>query len=88
MIKLFPGIWIIDEFTSTLDRDAAKILAFNLQKQARKQGRAVIAATTHKILLEDFAPNVHIHKLYGKEVTVRYHPKAEAAICSLTSNDH
>jgi ABC-type ATPase with predicted acetyltransferase domain len=26
--------WIIDEFTSTLDRDTAKILAFNLQKQA------------------------------------------------------
>jgi ABC-type ATPase with predicted acetyltransferase domain len=76
--------WVIDEFTSTLDRDTAKILAFNLQKQARKNGRTVIAATTHRDLLKDFAPNVHIHKRYGKEVTVHYYPKAKAAHCSLT----
>jgi len=76
--------WILDEFTSTLDRDTAKILAFNLQKQARKQGKAVIAATTHTDLLRDYAPNVHIHKRYGKEVTIRYHPKAKTATCSLT----
>jgi ABC-type transport system involved in cytochrome c biogenesis ATPase subunit/GNAT superfamily N-acetyltransferase len=76
--------WIIDEFTSTLDRDTAKILAFNLQKQARKQVKAVIAATTHKDLLKDFSPNVHIHKRYGKEVTVQYHPNAKAMQCSLT----
>jgi ABC-type transport system involved in cytochrome c biogenesis ATPase subunit len=76
--------WVIDEFTSTLDRDTAKILAYNLQKQARKHGKAVIAATTHRDLLKDFAPNVHIHKRYGKEVTVRYYPKAKAAQCSLT----
>jgi ABC-type transport system involved in cytochrome c biogenesis ATPase subunit/predicted N-acetyltransferase YhbS len=76
--------WLIDEFTSTLDRDTAKILAFNLQKQARKNGKAVIAATTHRDLIRDFAPNVHIHKRYGKEVTVRYYPKAKARQCSLT----
>jgi ABC-type transport system involved in cytochrome c biogenesis ATPase subunit/GNAT superfamily N-acetyltransferase len=76
--------WVIDEFTSTLDRDTAKILAFNLQKQARKFGKAVIAATTHRDLIPDFAPNVHIHKRYGKEVTVRYYPKAKATQCSLT----
>ena len=35
-------------------------------------------------MLRDFAPNVHIHKRYGKEVTVQYHPKAKAAACSLT----
>jgi ABC-type transport system involved in cytochrome c biogenesis ATPase subunit/predicted N-acetyltransferase YhbS len=77
--------WIIDEFTSTLDRDTAKILAYNLQKIARKHGKAVIAATTHRDLLRDFAPNVHIHKRYGKEVTVRYIPKAKAKNCSLTN---
>jgi ABC-type transport system involved in cytochrome c biogenesis ATPase subunit/GNAT superfamily N-acetyltransferase len=76
--------WILDEFTSTLDRDTAKILAFNLQKQARKLGKAVIAATTQTDLLKDYAPNVHIHKRYGKEVTIRYYPKAKAATCSLT----
>ena len=80
--------WILDEFTSTLDRDTAKILAFNLQKQARKMGKAVIAATTHQDLLKDFAPNVHIHKRYGKEVTIQYYPKAKAKCCSLTRQMH
>jgi ABC-type lipoprotein export system ATPase subunit len=76
--------WLIDEFTSTLDRDTAKILAFNLQKAARKHGKAVIAATTHRDIFRDLAPNVHIHKRYGKEVTVHYYPKAKVAQCSLT----
>jgi ABC-type transport system involved in cytochrome c biogenesis ATPase subunit len=39
--------WLMDEFAACLDRDTAKIVAFNLQKLARSQGKAVIAATTH-----------------------------------------
>jgi ABC-type Mn2+/Zn2+ transport system ATPase subunit len=50
--------WLMDEFAACLDRDTAKIVAFNLQKLARHQGKAVIAATTHSDLLEDLAPNV------------------------------
>jgi len=80
--------WLLDEFTSTLDRDTAKIVAYNLQKLARKRGKAVIAATTHTDLLKDLAPNVHIHKRYGKELTIRYHPKAQARECSLTQQMH
>jgi ABC-type ATPase with predicted acetyltransferase domain len=80
--------WILDEFTSTLDRDTAKILAFNLQRLARRLGKAVIAATTHMDLQKDFAPNVHIHKRYGKEVTVKYYPKNKAAACTLTRQMH
>jgi ABC-type lipoprotein export system ATPase subunit/GNAT superfamily N-acetyltransferase len=80
--------WILDEFTSTLDRDTAKIVAYNLQRLARAQGKAVIAATTHADLLRDLAPNVHIHKRYGKQVNVRYHPNAKAAACSLTRQMH
>jgi ABC-type transport system involved in cytochrome c biogenesis ATPase subunit/GNAT superfamily N-acetyltransferase len=76
--------WLLDEFTSTLDRDTAKILAYNLQRIARKHGKAVIAATTQRDLLKDFVPNVHIHKRYGKEVTIQYHPNAKADACSLT----
>ena len=75
--------WIIDEFTSILDQDTAKILAFNLQKQARRQGKTIIAATTRRGLIGDFAPNVHIHKRYGKEVTIHYYPKAKAKRCTL-----
>ncbi|MCW4046119.1 MAG: GNAT family N-acetyltransferase [Candidatus Bathyarchaeota archaeon] len=76
--------WILDEFTSTLDRDTAKIVAYNLQKHARQNHKAVIAATTHTDLKADLAPNVHIHKSYGKAVTIQYHPNAKATQCSLT----
>ncbi|MBT0160763.1 hypothetical protein G4O51_12355, partial [Candidatus Bathyarchaeota archaeon A05DMB-2] len=45
--------WLMDEFAACLDRDTAKIVAYNLQKLARQQGKAVLAATTHTDLAED-----------------------------------
>ena len=57
-----------------LDRDTAKIVAFNVQKLARKLGKAVVAATTHTDLFEDLRPSVHIHKRFGKEIQVKYLP--------------
>jgi len=75
--------WIMDEFCATLDRETAKIVAFNVQKLARKLGKAVIAATTHTDLLEDLAPSVHIHKRFGKEVTVSYKANDTKSECSL-----
>jgi ABC-type transport system involved in cytochrome c biogenesis ATPase subunit/GNAT superfamily N-acetyltransferase len=80
--------WLLDEFTSTLDRDTAKTVAYNLQKHARQQGKAVIAATTHTDLQKDLAPNVHIHKTYGKNLTITYHPHAKATECTLTRQTH
>ena len=84
--------WLLDEFTSTLDRDTAKIVAFNLQRIARQQGKAVIAATTHCDLQADLAPDVHIHKRYGKQITVTYHRNrsrpAEERQCSLVRQIH
>jgi hypothetical protein len=73
----------MDEFAATLDRDTAKIVAYNLQKHARQQGKAVLAATTHTDLLEDLNPSVHIHKRFGKEITVNYYPNKPAKECSL-----
>lgn len=75
--------WIMDEFCSTLDRDTAKIVAFNVQKLARKEGKAVVAATTHKDLFEDLAPSVHIHKRFGKEIMVKYHNNRYTPECTL-----
>jgi hypothetical protein len=66
--------WIFDEFCFMLDRDTAKIVAFNVQKLARKLGRAVLAATTHTDLFRDLKPSVHIHKRFGKELQVKYYP--------------
>lgn len=76
--------WLIaDEFAATLDRDTAKIVAYNLQKLARQQGKAVIVATTHDDLTEDLAPSVLVRKRFGEEIDIKYSPKAAAAECSL-----
>ncbi|MDG6222935.1 MAG: ATP-binding cassette domain-containing protein [Candidatus Bathyarchaeota archaeon] len=75
--------WIMDEFCATLDRETAKIVAYNVQKLARQLGKAVVAATTHTDLFEDLAPSVHIHKRFGSEVTVNYYPNKTRPQCSL-----
>jgi ABC-type lipoprotein export system ATPase subunit/GNAT superfamily N-acetyltransferase len=75
--------WILDEFCATLDRDTAKIVAFNLQKLARQEEKAVLAATTHTDLFEDLKPSVHIHKRFGKEIQVNYYPNEPLKDCSL-----
>ena len=58
--------------------------SFNLQKLARQQGKAVIAATTHGDLFEDLSPSVHVHKRFGEEITVNYYPDKPVKECSLT----
>jgi len=61
-------IWIIDEFTSGLDRNTAKIVAFNLQKIARKLGKTLIIGTAYQDLYEELQPDQSIDKGYGAEV--------------------
>jgi len=77
---------VMDEFCSTLDRETAKIVAFNLQKLARQEGKAVLAATTHIDLFNDLKPSVRIHKRLGKEVEVRYYPNRINETCSVTQD--
>jgi ABC-type ATPase with predicted acetyltransferase domain len=83
MIESNKKYWFADEFCSTLDRDTAKIVAFNIQKIAREEGRAVFAATTHTDLFEDLKPSIHIHKRFGKEIQVHYYPNTANRECSL-----
>jgi ABC-type ATPase with predicted acetyltransferase domain len=75
--------WLMDEFAACLDRDTAKIIAYNLQKIARQQGKAVIAATTHSDLQEDLKPSVLIRKRFGEEIQINYNSNMTAAECSL-----
>jgi ABC-type ATPase with predicted acetyltransferase domain len=75
--------WLMDEFAACLDRDTAKIIAYNLQKIARQQGKAVIAATTHSDLQEDLRPSVLVRKRFGEEIKIDYYPNTPAAECSL-----
>ena len=74
---------LVDEFAATVDRDTAKIVAFNLQKLAQQQGKAVVAATTHDDLALDLAPSVLVHKRFGEEIDIQYYPNKAAVECSL-----
>jgi ABC-type ATPase with predicted acetyltransferase domain len=75
--------WLMDEFAACLDRDTAKIIAYNVQKIARKEGKAVIVATTHGDLVEDLKPSVLVHKRFGEEIKIDYYPNNPAVQCSL-----
>jgi ABC-type lipoprotein export system ATPase subunit/GNAT superfamily N-acetyltransferase len=83
MMESKTQFWIMDEFAATLDRDTAKIVAYNVQKLARQEEKAVLAATTHTDLFEDLKPSVHIHKRFGKEIQVNYYPNEPLKNCSL-----
>ena len=83
MIEAGKQYWVADEFCATLDRDTAKIVAFNVQKLARQEGKAVLVATTHTDLFEDLQPSVHVHKGFGREVEVKYFPNEANKTCSL-----
>jgi len=88
LIESGKQYWIMDELCATLDRDMAKIVAFNLQKQARRTHKAVIAATTHMDLFEDLAPSVHIHKGWGKRLEIKYYQNMLNTVCSVTRDLH
>jgi GNAT superfamily N-acetyltransferase len=88
LVESRKQFWVMDEFCATLDRDTAKIVAYNLQKLARQEGKAVLAATTHTDLFEDLKPSVHIHKRFGKEIEVKYYPNEINKQCSLVREIH
>jgi ABC-type transport system involved in cytochrome c biogenesis ATPase subunit/GNAT superfamily N-acetyltransferase len=75
--------WLMDEFAACLDRDTAKIAPFNVQKIARQQGRAVLAATTHSDLADDLKPSVLVRKRFGEEIKIDYYSNTPATECSL-----
>ena len=51
---------LADEFTATLDRTLAKVVAFNLRKLVTRTGVGVLAATTHDDIGEDLNPDVWV----------------------------
>lgn len=70
LIESGAKVWIADEFLAVLDRTTAKVIAFNLQKIARKVGATVLVATTHDDMVKDLAPNLYIDKRYREKIEV------------------
>jgi ABC-type ATPase with predicted acetyltransferase domain len=70
LIESQSPVWFADEFGAVLDRVTARVVAFNLQKQARRVGATVVVATTHKDLKEELGPNIYIDKGYKEKLKV------------------
>lgn len=68
IMSLGADVWIADEFGAVLDRVTAKVIAFNIQKVARKQGKTLLVATTHTDLVEELAPDLTITKRFRERV--------------------
>jgi ABC-type ATPase with predicted acetyltransferase domain len=82
MIDSGKDTWVADEFCATLDRTTAKVVAYCMQKIARKLMKTVIVATTHEDLLYDLNPSVYIRKKFGPDVEAR-NIHVQAGDCSL-----
>jgi ABC-type ATPase with predicted acetyltransferase domain len=83
VIETGKPFWVMDEFCATLDRDTAKIVAYNVQKLARRLGHGLLAATTHTDLGADLHPSVAVRKRFGAEVEVTYAKNRPAPTCSV-----
>lgn len=70
VIESGAKVWVADEFLAVLDRTTAKVLAFNLQKVARKNGATLMVATTHMDMVDDLAPNVYIDKRFREKIEI------------------
>jgi ABC-type ATPase with predicted acetyltransferase domain len=63
-------VWIADEFGAVLDRTTAKLVAFSMQKVARRMGKTFMVATTHADLKEELGPSLTITKRFREKVEV------------------
>jgi len=84
MIDSGKKYWLADEFCSTLDRTTAKIVAYNIQKLARRSGATLAVATTHTDLEEDLNPSILIRKGWGEEIDIDYRLNRETLSCSVS----
>ncbi len=60
-------VWIVaDEFSATLDRTLAKVVAFNLRKLSDRTGIGFLIATTHEDIVKDLSPDLHVQCALGQ----------------------
>jgi ABC-type ATPase with predicted acetyltransferase domain len=69
-IETGAEVWVADEFMAVLDRTAAKVIAYSVQKTARAVGATVLVATTHTDMVHDLAPSLYIEKRYREKLRV------------------
>lgn len=75
LIESKAQVWVADEFLAVLDRVTARVIAFNMQKVARRVKATLIVATTHLDMVDDLAPNIYIEKRYREKVYIVSSPE-------------
>jgi hypothetical protein len=63
-------VWIADEFGAVLDRVTAKVVAYNMQKVARRQNKTLMVATTHTDLRDELGASLYLMKRFRERVDV------------------
>ena len=74
-IETGAQVWVADEFLAVLDRTAAKVIAYSVQKAARRSGVTVIVATTHTDMVADLSPDLFIEKRYREKLRIETREK-------------
>lgn len=69
-IETGADVWVADEFMAVLDRTAAKVIAYSIQKTARNMGATVVVATTHTDMVKDLGPDLYIEKRYREKLRI------------------
>jgi uncharacterized protein len=69
-IETGAEVWVADEFMAVLDRTAAKVIAYSIQKTARKVGATLMVATTHTDMVADLAPSLYVEKRYREKLRI------------------
>lgn len=69
-IETGADVWVADEFMAVLDRTAAKVIAYSIQKTARRAGATVIVATTHPDMVKDLGPDLFIEKRFRERLRI------------------
>ncbi len=63
--------WLVaDEFTATLDRTLARVVACNIRRLADRTGTGFLLATTHEDVAEDLHANLHVQCRLDGEINV------------------
>lgn len=71
-LALQPDWLMADEFTATLDRVLARVIACNIRKLATRQQIGFLLATTHQDMLEELQPDLHIECDLGGEIQITH----------------
>ena len=74
-----------DEFSATLDRTLAKVVAFNLRKLVSRTGVGVLAATTHDDIAADLNPDVWVKCRGDGDIEVERRDAKKKTCRSLTT---